>query len=335
MNKKVIIAGIVLIVLVCVGAWYHFSEGRSKPGKVYHVGILSGLDFFLPTVDGLKQKMTELGYVEGKNITYDLQKTNFEPAKEQQILNKFVSDKDDLIFTFPTEVSLAAKATTKGTNIPVVFADAYTEGVDLIDSVSKPGGNITGVRFPGAELSIKRLEYIHELLPNAKRIWVAYQKDYPPVPPMMEKVRAAAATMGITLIEVPALGPGDITADLDARSKQTDIGVDAILVVAEPLTIEPGPFAEISKFADDHKLMIADSTIIPGNTGPLFSDFTDSVEVGKQAAVLIDKVFKGIPAGGIPVTSPEDYLRVNYQVAQKIGLPLDEGFLSKATEIIR
>jgi len=327
----------VLAVAVIAGVYlvYPFLHARSAQKKIYHVGILSGLDIFLPTADGFKQKMTELGYVEGKNITYDLQKTNFEPAKEQDILKKFVEDNDDLILTFPTEVSLAAKAATKGTDIPVVFADSYTDGVELIDSVSKPGGNITGVRFPGAELSIKRLQYIHQLLPSAKRVWVAYQKDYPPVPPMMEKVRAAAAGMGIMLVEVPASGPEDITADLEARSKAKDIGIDAILEVAEPLVIQSGPFAEIAKFADTHKLMISDSALMPGDTGPLLSDFTDSIAVGKQVAVLADKVFKGIPAGNIPVVSPEDYLKVNYRVAQKIGLPLSQEFLSNATDIIR
>ena len=74
--------------------------------KVYKVGILSGLDFFAASADGFKAKMTELGYTEGKNITYDLQKTNVDPPAEEKILQKFVADKVDLIFVFPTEQSL-------------------------------------------------------------------------------------------------------------------------------------------------------------------------------------------------------------------------------------
>jgi putative tryptophan/tyrosine transport system substrate-binding protein len=147
--------------------------GTSTP-KVYRVGILSGLDFFANTADGFKAKMTELGYVEGNNIVYDMHKTNFDPAAEEQILNKFVADKVDLIHVFPTEVSLAAKKAIQGSNIPVVFAQAFIEQGGLVNSVREPGGNITGVRFPGPDLAIKRFEILRELMPRAKRLWVPY-----------------------------------------------------------------------------------------------------------------------------------------------------------------
>src|SRR6185436_784516 len=149
--------------------------GADKP-KVYHIGILSGLDFFATTTDGFKAEMTKLGYVEGQNIVYDIQKTNFDSSREQQILDKFVADKVDLIFVFPTEASLAAKKATQGTSIPVLFANAFIEGNDLVKSVREPGGNVTGVRFPGPDIAVKRLEILHELVPQAKRIWVPYQK---------------------------------------------------------------------------------------------------------------------------------------------------------------
>lgn len=333
-----ILGGIILLILILVGAYFLM---RQKPdtttateGKVYHVGILSGLDFFLPTIDGFKKKMTELGYVEGKNVVYDIQKTNFEPVREKAILEKFVSDRDDLIFTFPTEVSLAAKEVTKGTKIPVVFGDAYTEGVNLVDNISRPGGNITGVRFPGAEISIKRLEYVHEILPNAKRIWVTYQKDYPPVPPMMQKLRAAATSMNLTLVEVPALSANDVIKDLDARSKLAKPGVDVMFTATEPLAVEPQVFNAIVKFAAEQKLMIADSIVIPGDTGPVFSNFPESAESGVEVATLADKIFKGIPAGTIPVVSPEIHLKINNKVAQKLGITLSEGFLSQAVEVL-
>ena len=82
--------------------------GAQAAPKVYRVGILSGLDAFANTADSFKNKMTELGYIEGKNIIYDMQKTNFEPDKEQQILQKFVADKVDLIFGFKVEGLLTA-----------------------------------------------------------------------------------------------------------------------------------------------------------------------------------------------------------------------------------
>ncbi len=303
--------------------------------KVYRVGILSGLDFFANTTDGFKAKMTELGYVEDQNIVYDLQKTNFEPAKEQEILQKFVADKVDLIFVYPTEASLAAKAATQGTNIPVLFANAFVEGNTLIENVRQPGGNITGVRFPGPDIAVKRLEILHELVPQVKRVWVAYQRDYPSVPPVLEVLRPAAASLGVTLVEVPATSPADIQADLQARVKAAEIGIDAIMMIPEPLSVHPDAFAAMSKFAVEHKVPIAGSLISAEGYGIVFMNLSDNVEVGELAAPLADKIFKGIPAGTIPVVSPEAHLRLNYKVAQELGLTVPEGLLSQAVEVIR
>ena len=158
-----------LLVVTCV-----FLIGcgkKTQEAKVYRVGILSGAETFVNIADGFKAKMAELGYVEGENIVYDLQKLNADPVGEKRVSEKFVQDKVDLIFAFPTDPALAAKAATQGTDIPVVFAMAGIEGNDLVESVTKPGGNVTGVRFPGPELTVKRFEFLHELVPHAKRVY--------------------------------------------------------------------------------------------------------------------------------------------------------------------
>src|SRR4030042_2196401 len=116
-----------LIIIVLTGC-------AQQKQKVYQVGILSGAEPFANIADGFKSKMTELGYIEGKNIVYDLEKTNFEPTKEEQILKKFATDKVDLIFVFPTEPAVSAKKITQGTDIPVVFAMSGIEGTNLVNS---------------------------------------------------------------------------------------------------------------------------------------------------------------------------------------------------------
>jgi len=308
--------------------------GSSTP-KVYRVGILSGLDFFATTVDGFKAKMTELGYVEGQNIVYDIQKTNFDPAVEEQILNKFVADKVDLILVFPTEVSLAAKKAIQGTNIPVVFANANIEGVGLVGSVREPGGNITGVRYPGPDLAIKRFEILHELAPQAKRLWIPYQQGYPIVPPQLEVLRPVAAAAGVTLVEAPTANVAALQADLQARAKSADIGLDAILIISEPLTVTPDAFVVIAQFAAEHKLPIGGALMAVGDYKSIFGVSTDNIAVGRQAAPLADKILKGAAAGSIPVVSAESFLQINYPAAQALGLTVPDGLLRQAAHVIR
>jgi putative tryptophan/tyrosine transport system substrate-binding protein len=326
--RWMILVWFALIALVLSGC------GADKP-KVYRVGILSGLDFFASTADGFKAKMADFGYVEGQNIVYDMHKTNFEPEAERQILDKFVADKVDLILVFPTEPSLAAKKAIQGTNIPMLFVNTNVEGVDLINSVREPGGNITGVRFPGPDMAVKRLEIMHEVAPRVKRLWVPYQQGYPTIPLQLEVLRPAAAAAGITLVETPAADAAAIKADVQARAKAADIGVDGVLFIPEPLTVNPEAFASIAQFAAEHKLPLGGALMIQGDYSTTFGVSTDNIAVGKQAAILADKIFKGTPAGTIPVVSAENFLQINYKATQALGLTVPDPLLRQAAEVIR
>jgi len=323
------------LILFSVNFLFFSSCGEKGQEKVYRVGMLCGLDYITVLADGFKAKMTELGYVEGENIVYDYQRTNFEPEREGSILKQFIEDKSDLILTFPTEVSMAAKAAAQGTNIPVIFAFANIEDTCLVDSVIKPGGNITGVRYPGPDLAIKRFEVMRELAPKAKRMWVPYQKGYPIIPSQMKALYPVAQAAGITLIEFPADNPAEIQVELDARSKADDIGFDAMLFIAEPLAVTPDAFVIMGKFAYEHNVPIGGALIQVGDYGSIFGINIDIRKAGEHAAVLADKILKGTPAGTIPVISSESYLEVNYEVAQRLGVSVPEGLLSRADRIIR
>jgi putative ABC transport system substrate-binding protein len=264
-----------------------------------------------------------------------MQKTNLDSTAEEQILKKFVADKVDLIFVFPTEVSLAAKHAIEGTNIPVVFAQAFIEQGGLANSVREPGGNVTGVRFPGADLAVKRLEILRELVPTAKRVWVPYQKGYPNVPFQLEALRSAAATTGITLVEAPFATVAALQADLQARTTAPDIGMDAILMIPEPLTLTPDAFSAIGTFAAEHKLLVGGALMTVGEHSSVFGVMVDNQAVGKQAAPQADKILKGMQAGTIPLATAEIFLKINYKAAQALKLTVPDGLLRQAVEVIR
>lgn len=305
-----------------------------QQAKVYRVGILCGLDVFTDTVDGFKAKMRELGYTEGKNINYDIEYTNFDPETEKRILRRFVADKVDTMLVFPSEVSVEAKAITRGTDIPVVFCQTNIEGTDLIESVPEPGGNITGVRYPGPDLAIKRFEILHELVPEARRMWVPYTKHSPIVPAQLKVLRPTAAKAGVTLVESPADNADDLLDDLQQREKRMDAGIDAVLLISEPLARTPAVFGRIGKFATERRIPIGGVLYSVQDYSTVFGVATNNVAVGKLAAQQTHKVLSGIPAGTIPVVSAESFFQFNYRVARELGLQVPEGLLRQADEVI-
>lgn len=305
-----------------------------KP-KVYRVGVLSGLDFVADITDGFKAKMTELGYVEGENIIYDVQKTNFDMDAYKKILKKFVDDKVDLIVVFPTEATMEAKVAVEGTDIPVVFTFAFIEGMGIVDSVQQPGGNITGVRYPGPDVALKRFEILRQLAPNAKRIFVPFQKGYPIVNPQLEALRPVAEAAGITLLEAPAGDVAELEAQFQAYTSASEAPIDAILIITEPLAVMPEPFAVMGKYAYEHKIPIGGALMSAGDYASVFGVNVNNVETGKQTAPLVDKVLKGTRAGTIPVVSSETFLQINFKAAQQLGLEVPASLLEQADEVIR
>jgi putative ABC transport system substrate-binding protein len=279
--------------------------------------------------------MTELGYTEGENIVYDVQTTDFDILTYQAVLKKFVADEVDLILVTPTEATIEAKAIAQGTNIPVVFSFAFTEGMGIIDSVGQPGGNLTGVRFPGIDITLKRFEILRKIAPDAKRIWIPYQAGYPIVPPQLEALEPLAKTEGVTLIPFPANNAAELQAELDKRAAAEDIGMDAILSLVEPLSVVPEVFTVTAKFAYEHQLPLGGVYYATDEYASIFGVNVDLFESGKLAAPLADKIFKGTQAGTIPAVSPEHFIQIDYGTAQQFGLNVPDGILKQANEIIR
>ena len=333
MNRKLLFGIMAVLVLAVIGGSFLLMQGTKQ--KVYRVGVLSGLEFFADTTDGFKAGMAELGYEEGSNIVYDVERSNIDMAKYGSILRKFVADKVDLIFVFPTEAAMMAKAATKETNIPVVFTNAFIEDTGLVNSVREPGGNITGVRWAGPDLALQRYEIMRELVPQAKRMWIPYQKDYPIVRSQLKALRQTFAADGLTMIELPSNNVSELNAQLRERAGSFDNVTDVILMIVEPLAVTPGCFEVMAKFAAENKIPVGGAFMSIGGYESLFGLTPQSVPQGKQAAFLADKILRGASAGAIPVVSAESYFQINYKAAKKLGLNVSEGLLGKAKEIIR
>jgi putative tryptophan/tyrosine transport system substrate-binding protein len=324
---------LVLITWLSVSCLLLSACGASKP-KMYRVGILTDNANFAAIGIGFKAKMTELGYAEGKNIVYIEQPISSDPAELPSQAKALVDQKVDLIFAYPAPETAVAYKATQGTNIPVVCAYAQLDGTNMIKSVREPGGNLTGVRYPGPETVSKRLEIMLEIAPTVKRVWIGYDKKGPNTSIALGALRPLASSKGVTLVEVPATVKADLAADLAARANLVDIGVDAIIIMPDDFNASPDGFAVLSKFAADHKIPLAGGLPTMIQKGAVFANGPDLATIGKLAAASADNVLKGTPPGTIPVVTPDQNLYINNLTAQALGLTVPDGLLAQAIQII-
>jgi putative ABC transport system substrate-binding protein len=332
-KKPAIFVTIIFILLMTI----FISACNLQPeSKTYRIGVLSGLEFVsADIIDGFKEGMVELGYVEDENVVYDIQRTDFDMEAYKSILQQFVDDGVDVILVFPTEATMEAKTATQGTDIPVVFTFALIEGMGIVDSVREPGGNITGVRYPGPDVALQRFEVMRELVPEATRILVPYQRGYPIVQPQLDILYPAAEAAGVTLIDAPADNGAELEAILQEYGASGDDGIDAILFLVEPLVISPDGYSAVVTFAAEHQIPFGGAYIPGEGYKALFGVNADLKASGRQAAPVVDKIFQGIDPGTIPVASAEIYFEIDYKMIQELGLEAPEGLLVLADEIYR
>lgn len=297
--------------------------------RVYRVGILSGGAAFSPAAEGFKARMVELGYNEGENITYDFH-VNPDKRQQQEIIQQFVHDKVDMIFAFPTDSALAAKAATLHSDIPVVFCIATLEGADLVQSVREPGGNLTGVRQPGADVVVKRFELLLQIVPHARRVAVLYSPDYTASVNALVALEPVARTAEVELIVVPINTAEEIAPELQPLAEADQVG--AMLMLPSTVLFAPAAWQQIASFAAEQHLPLVGGGNI---TGAIFTYTPDYDEAGRLAAPTADKILHGTPAGSIPVITAEAQLKINYPLIQELGLMVPDGLLMQADEVIR
>jgi putative ABC transport system substrate-binding protein len=191
------------------------------------------------------------------------------------------------------------------------------------------------VRYPGPETTGKRLEFLVQLVPTAKRIGIFYQVGYPTTEPSLEVLRPLATKLGVTLVEIPVTTLEEMKADLAARAKLDDPGVDAFLQMADGLTHSPDGSALVMKFASEHQLPYGGGHYYQVDQGALFAYSPYDFDMGKQAAPIADKVLKGTVAGTIPLATPENHLLLNYKAAQELGVTIPEALFKIADKIIK
>lgn len=328
-NKQLILL-LIILTIVCL-----FYGCLSNKTKIYRVGVLFDGQSIIDMIKGFKIKMAEFGYIENKNIIYYLADGNGDMKENKRLAEKFVADKVDLIYSLATPSTIAAYNATRETKIPVLFSYIGTEESVFVKSNREPGGNLTGVRYPGPELQVRRLEILKEIAPKVRRVWLGFDINNPANKPALMELRKTASILGVTLIEVPGNTIEDIKKDLKIRNAMNDPGLDAIILMPDGFNHMPAGLELITQFALKHKIPVAGSFQYTVVKGAIFGNTNNSYKVGELAAPIADKIIKGTPPGIIPVVTPDQYLIINYKLAQKLGLKIPKGLLKQADEIIR
>lgn len=312
------------------------DETSDDNPRIYRVGFLAGSNAFNIAMDGFQAGMTDLGYIEGENISYDLQYPNGNREKMKTIAEQFVADGVDLILTTTTGAAQEARIATENSQTSVVFTVVSDPiGSNVVADLRQPGGNATGVTRSLAGLMSKRVAFLHEIMPDFQGIWVPYEVGYINAPITLKAVHEVTDPVGIDVIESPITSPQDVLAEIERFSALGTLGFNAIKISPDPTIQSEESMAAITAFAREHNLPIVANAPDQVRKGALVTYSDDTSESGYLAASLADKIFKGTNPGVIPLIFSEPNLYINYKTAQMLGLVIDESLLVQAAEIIR
>ncbi|MBB6260806.1 putative ABC transport system substrate-binding protein [Paenochrobactrum gallinarii] len=276
--------------------------------------------------DGVKDALAEAGYKDGENYKFIYQSAQGNPATAAQIARQFVGDAPDVIVPISTPSAQAVVAATR--DIPVVFTAASDPiGAQLVKTMEKPGGNVTGLSdlSPVAE----HVALIKEIMPNVKKIGYLYNSGETNSVSLLAVLKEAAAKEGIEIVESAATKSSEVKG-----AAQALIGRADVMYVPTDNTIVSALESAVT-VAEEGKL-------------PLFTADTDSVtrgavaalgfnyyDVGKQTGVVVARILKGEKPGDIDVEVAKGTdLVVNLGAAKKMGIELPQAVVDRATKKI-
>ena len=280
----------------------------------------------------LTEALRALGYEEGRNIVFERRFTegdNGSHGPVPKLLQELVKQRVDLILTLDDRQASAAKVATSTIPIVMLHSDAPVE-IGVVASLSRPGGNITGVTTAGVESAQKNLQLLHDAAPKAKHLGVLMDPGYSATYLYKRAYQEAATEMGRRLTVLYCHNAAALDASLASMVKDS---VEAIFVSGEG-AVYPNR-ARIIEFAAQHRLpaMYVHAQYV--REGGLLSRSPDEAERNRRIAAIIDRIFKGEKPADIAVEQPTRFnLAINLKTARAMGLKVPQSVLLQATEVI-
>jgi putative ABC transport system substrate-binding protein len=305
-----------------------------QPGKVYRVGRLSGaLSSSRFSLDALRRELRELGYVEGKNISFELRSAEEKPERLSPLADELVRLKVDLIIAGGPNDGLTAKKATK--TIPIVFTDSPSDPVayGLVDSLARPGGNVTGFYSMADVLAGKRLQVLKESMPKHSRVAVLWYGRSGSSEPQWTESQHAARQLGLQLHSMEISSTDNYES---AFKEAIKAGSTAISITRHRRSQTPVNQKRIIELAAKYRLPAIYYREDFVEQGGLMSYGADEVEPFKRVAAMVDKILKGVKPADIPVEQSSKFeFVVNLKTAKQLGLTVPPEVLARANRVMK
>src|SRR5262245_13913767 len=317
-------------------AW-PFAAHAQQATKMPRIGILSPgrSELHDPTLNMLNaflQGLHELGYTEGQNLAIERLFADWCSDRLRELATELVSRKPDIIVAVSTTAARPAKQAT-GTIPIVAVAVADPVADELVASLARPGGNVTGTTFLGPELIAKRLQLLREVVPGLSRVaalWHPHAYSERTMAGVLKEVEAAANTLGMLLQLVPADSPDDIPGAFVAMARER---ADALIIMPSPMLF--GEYGRIVSMTANSRLPAMGAAREFVDVGGLMSYGVNLPGLAKQTATYVDKILKGAKPAELPVEQPIKFeLVINLKTAREFGLTISREFLLVADEVI-
>ena len=308
------------------------SAQAQQPAKVPRIGFyLDGTASAVATrIEGFRQGLRELGYIEGKNIIIEWRSAEGKIEHRSEMAAELVRLKVDLIVSAGPTGTRALKEATS--TIPIVMGqDTDPVGSGFVATLARPGGNITGLSALAPEMSGKQLELLKQIVPKLSRVAVIGNSTNPGDAQALRETVLAAGSFEIYLRYLDVLDPKEIEAVFRAAVKGR---ADAVLLLGNPIL--NANRKQIADLAEKHRLPATYARPEYVEAGGLMYYGTNYNDLFRRAATYVDKILKGAKPAELPVEQPKQFeFIINLKAAKQIGLTIPPNVLARADRVIK
>ena len=321
--------------LVCTGTVLLAASlaDAQQAGRIPRVGVLwhaGSADEEGAYYTGLREGFRDLGYVDGRNIILEHRFPNEVPERFQRMTAELVALKVDVLVTVGTQTAPYARNAT--TSIPVVFIFVPDPvGSKFVDSLARPGRNMTGLSQFGSDIVLKRLQFLKEIVPGLSRVALLVNPNTEVASIYKRVTDTAAAELGVKNQTFEARSLDELERAFDAMVKA---GAQAVTINGEGLAYQQR--SHIARMTLARRLPLAVWSRETFEAGALISYGADQVAMCRRGPVFVDKILKGANPGDLPVEQPTklEFL-INRKIARTLGLTIPQIMLLRADEVIQ